>query len=162
MQTELLVGICERIYNELMNESDPRFDAAWQALYRAQVRVQSVLDLAFNDAGLPGTDVFSALRELQKSEETSAKDLEDALLMPQYGVSRLLSRMERQGLIKRTTGKQDHRQKVLQITAKGRSNLAAMGKTYHDVLSSFFSARAKPGQLERMAKLLELLDSDPA
>ncbi|MEL7094206.1 MAG: MarR family winged helix-turn-helix transcriptional regulator [Pseudomonadota bacterium] len=145
-----------------MNESDPRFDVAWQALYRAQVRVQSVLDLAFNDAGLPGTDVFSALRELQKSEETSAKDLEDALLMPQYGVSRLLSRMERQGLIKRTTGKQDHRQKVLQITAKGRSNLAAMGKTYHDVLSSFFSARAKPGQLERMAKLLELLDSDPA
>ncbi|MEM8774833.1 MAG: MarR family transcriptional regulator [Pseudomonadota bacterium] len=144
-----------------MTKTDPRIDAAWRAIHRADKCIQSILDTALNQARLPNTEVYSALCELHTNpQQKSAKDLENALLLPQYGVSRLLSRMERSGLISRTSGKSDHRKKILKLTKKGERQLAEMSRVYQAALAEHLGERMKLGQLERIARLLSLLDDD--
>ncbi len=135
--------------------------AAWQVLSRAHRRLDSHLDGALKAADLPGLDVLGALQALADSAEPpAARTLEQLLMMPQYGVSRLLDRMEAGALVTRTTDSADKRIRHVHLTDRGRSTLAAMVAARDAALDAFLAPRAKPGQLDRIADLLGLLDQD--
>ena len=133
--------------------------AAWQVLSRSHRRLQAHLETALKDADLPGLDVLDVLTALEDSrEDLTAKALEEQLLMPQYGVSRLLDRMEKDAQIRRIADTHDKRLKHIHLTDTGRTTHMAMVKTRDAALEGFLSLRAKPGQLDRMADLLARLD----
>ncbi|MEO1139775.1 MAG: MarR family transcriptional regulator [Pseudomonadota bacterium] len=138
----------------------PQHDTAWHALARAYSLTRGALETAFKAESLPGLEVFEALHALESAnQDLTAKALEDVLQMPQYGVSRLLDRMEKDGLIKRVAHKSDGRAKLVQMTETGRTTLADLARTRKRALADFFGPRAKPGQLDRMVDLLSLLDT---
>ena len=134
---------------------------AWQALARSHRRLHDHLEAALKAEDLPGLDVLDVLTQLDHANsDLTAKDLETHLLMPQYGISRLLDRMEKDALLTRVTDARDKRVKHLRMTEKGRATHIAMVKTRNAALESFLSPRARPGQLDRLADLLALLDQD--
>ena len=139
----------------------PQNLSAWQALSRTHRRLQGHLESALKTEGLPPLDVLDALTALDAgSDGQTAKSLEQSLAMPQYGVSRLLDRMEKDGLIRRIADASDKRLKHVQLTETGRARHIAMVKTRDAALNAFLAPRAKPGQLDRITDLLSLLDQD--
>lgn len=139
----------------------PQNLATWHVLSRSHRRLQTHLDSALKAEGLPSLDVLDALDTLQDSDEDlTAKSLETRLTMPQYGVSRLLDRMEKLALIRRVPDASDKRIKHVHLTETGRGTFVAMVRIRDSALDSFLSPRAKPGQLDRITGLLGLLDQD--
>ncbi|MEL7259542.1 MAG: MarR family transcriptional regulator, partial [Pseudomonadota bacterium] len=137
----------------------PQQEAMWGALSRGYTRTRGALEGALKSANLPGLDVFDALNVLVESEtQLTAKALEAALLMPQYGVSRLLDRMEKEGFITRVANPGDQRSKLLKVTKSGAETHIRMKRVRDASLIEFLGSRARPGQLMRMTRLLGLLD----
>jgi len=131
----------------------------WHALARGYTRARGALEGALKSANLPGLDVFDALNALVESDtQLTAKALESALLMPQYGVSRLLDRMEKDGFVTRVANPGDQRSKLLKVTESGAEMHIRMKRVRDASLVDFFGPRARPGQLVRMTRLLGLLD----
>ncbi|QFT98231.1 transcriptional regulator SlyA [Roseovarius sp. THAF8] len=139
----------------------PQNLSAWQVLSRSHRRLQGHLDAALKAEGLPSLDVLDALAALDaRPEGQTARSLENRLMLPQYGVSRLLDRMEKDGLIRRVADASDKRLKHVHLTETGRATLVAMVQTRDAALDAFLAPRAKPGQLDRITDLLSLLDQD--
>ncbi|MDD9726765.1 MarR family transcriptional regulator [Roseovarius sp. SK2] len=139
----------------------PQNLSAWQVLSRTHRRLQSHLESALKAEGLPPLDVLDALAALDAGQDgQTAKSLEHSLMLPQYGVSRLLDRVEKDGLIRRVADATDKRLKHVHLTEAGRATLIAMVQTRDAALDAFLAPRAKPGQLDRITDLLSLLDQD--
>ena len=131
--------------------------AAWRALLRAYTRGRRQVDEALKAAGLPSLEVYDVLLELDRHTALhglTAKDLEARLLLPQYGVSRLLDRLERQGLVRRRPNPSDKRSSLLEITEKGREIRQAMWAVYGPAIAAFFGDRIEPGETEHLTTLL--------
>ncbi|MEM7075559.1 MAG: MarR family transcriptional regulator [Pseudomonadota bacterium] len=138
-------------------------DAAWTALHRAFRRGNTYLEARLKSAGAPDLDTLAALRLLaDKGVDLSAKQIEKDLLLPQYGVSRLLDRMEQDGLIARNALPADKRIKLVRLSKKGAESLRAALTEYESALADFWSARMRPGQSSRLCDLLAHLDRDDA
>lgn len=137
----------------------PQQEDMWHALSRGYRLLHTALETSLKDAGLPSLDVFDALDILTQSEtELTAKALESALLMPQYGVSRLLDRMEKDGLVSRVAKPGDQRSKILHVTASGTETHVRMKDVRGTALSAFLEPRVRPGQLMRITRLTGLFD----
>lgn len=114
----------------------------WRGLFRAYARGRGRVDAALKAAGLPPLEVYDVLLELDRHTDLhglTAKVLETRLLLPQYGVSRLLKRLEQDGLIQRMPNPDDNRSTLLKITIKGREMRQAMWNVYGPAISTFFS-----------------------
>ncbi|WP_428513254.1 MarR family winged helix-turn-helix transcriptional regulator [Roseovarius sp.] len=139
----------------------PQNLSAWQVLSRSHRRLQVHLDAALKAESLPSLDVLDALAALDAGPEgQTARSLENRLMLPQYGVSRLLDRMEKDGLIRRVADDSDKRLKHVHLTETGRATLIAMVQARDAALDAFLAPRARPGQLDRITDLLSLLDQD--
>src|SRR6056297_1802676 len=112
---------CSCIYGPDMSRT-PQNLSAWQVLSRAHRRLQGHLEFALKAEGLPPLDVLDALAALDAGQDgQTAKSLEISLMLPQYGVSRLLDRMEKDGLIRRVADSGDKRLKHVHLTEAGRA-----------------------------------------
>ncbi len=137
----------------------PQQQAMWHALSRGYTHTRGALEAALKSEDLPSLEVLDALSALVASDQAmTAKDLETALLMPQYGVSRLLDRMEKDKLVKRVANPGDQRSKLLKVTEAGIAAQSRMETLRDTALAEFLETRARPGQLNRMIRLLGLLD----
>ena len=76
---------------------------AWGRLVRAHQAAMSRVESALKAADLPPLAWYEVLVELERAGEHGLRPfaLEEALQLPQYGLSRLLARMEAAGLVLR-------------------------------------------------------------
>lgn len=147
-----------------MSDPTPQELAAWDRLSRGYERGRRLIEQALKSAGLPSMDVYEALVALDGDGiggGMTATALEERLEIPQYAVSRLMDRMEGMSLIERRPNPGDKRSKLIRITEEGRRIRGEMARAHGAAVSGFLGPRAKPGQLERMADLLALLETDP-
>jgi DNA-binding MarR family transcriptional regulator len=106
-------------------------------------------------AGLPELSWYTVLWELEKAgKPIRPKDLAIPLFILPYQLSRLVDRMEREGLVKRMVCKEDRRGHILEPTPKGRALRKAMWAAYAPAMDA---AMAKLDDKDA-AKLTELLD----
>jgi DNA-binding MarR family transcriptional regulator len=82
---------------------------AWARLMRAQHAALSQIEAALKGAGLPPFAWYDVLLELER-----------ALLLPQYGLSRLLDRLEAAGDVERRACDDDGRGQIVAVTKAGR------------------------------------------
>lgn len=124
-----------------MTDPDPDIVAAWIALATASRRALAAVEDALKAAGLPGLDRYDALLEIEKAGADGLRPfaLQDRLLLPQYGTSRLLSRMEAEGLIARHVHAGDRRGQVVTITPAGRALRQRMWPVYAGALQAVFA-----------------------
>lgn len=136
---------------------------AWARLMRAQCIALSKVEAALKHKGLPQLAWYDALLELERAGDAGLRPfaLERELLLPQYGLSRLLERIERAGYIERRPCDEDGRGQVVAITAAGIAVRRKMWPVYAAAIQEAVGARLSAGEAKALADLLGKLADRP-
>src|SRR6266550_518234 len=105
---------------------------AWARLIRARETLVSAVERELKAARLPPLAWYDVLLELSRARDGRLRpfEIEKEILLAQYNLSRLLDRLEKEGLIAREPCADDARGQWVVITAKGRATQARTWKVY--------------------------------
>jgi DNA-binding MarR family transcriptional regulator len=120
---------------------------AWRSLLERYHSAACDLERALNDEHRLGISEFEVLDHLAESEssscETAARrvqELADSLHLSQSALSRVIARLERDGLVTRGMCSVDRRGIYVHLTEAGRSKHAGALPTQRAVLAAHFNA----------------------
>lgn len=133
----------------------------WVRLMRAGAEIQRKVEAALASADLPPLAWYDALWEIEKAGPDGIRPfaLQPRLLLPQYGLSRLLDRMTDAGLVERRACPGDRRGQFLVLTEAGRDVRSKMWPPYAGALQSAIGSRLDPDEAATLANLLGRLQS---
>lgn len=138
-------------HKEFFGEEDPdiAFSRLWFYILRCQRRYLPRIAAALKDEGLRDPIWYEVLFELKQAGEPgqSMTMLQDRLTIPQYALSRHVSRMEAAGMILRSCDGADRRKQMLRLSAYGHEMQEKAWQLYFDTI---------------LTELKPLLDSDKA
>jgi DNA-binding MarR family transcriptional regulator len=136
--------------------TDP-LQRAWIALGRVSQSVQQVVADALKEAGLPELTWYTVLWELERAgKPTRPKDLAIPLFILPYQLSRLVDRMEKEGLLRRVECPEDKRGHLLEPTQEGFAMRKKMWAVYAPAMDAAMSRITDVEALE-LARLLNKL-----
>jgi DNA-binding MarR family transcriptional regulator len=127
--------------------------AAWRGLLEAHATLIAQLDAELSrDQGLPLTsyEVLISLADAD-SERLRMGELAERLLLSRSGITRLIDRLERQGLVERQRCDDDGRGLFAAITAEGKRRLATARPAHLDGVRRHFLSRLRPTDLDALA-----------
>ncbi len=129
---------------------------AWARLLRAQRTALASVEGTLKDAGLPPLTWYDLLLELERAGEGGLRpfELERELLLPQYGVSRLIERVEKAGYLKREACEDDGRGQRLVITESGRKLRRKMWPVYGKAIEAAVGTRLSAAEASALSGLL--------
>jgi DNA-binding MarR family transcriptional regulator len=128
---------------------------AWTRLVRAQQTVLAAVEAELKAAGFPPLAWYDVLLELSRADAGLRPfALEQALLLAQYNLSRLLDRLEKAGCIERRTCAEDGRGQIVAITPSGRALIKRMWPTYRAAIARHLGAKLSEDEAARLASLL--------
>ncbi len=138
-------------------------EAVFHALLRTLGLLRQVMKPYFARFGISGPQ-WGILRALQRAEAHGERDLRlsdlgQRLFIRPPGITGLIDRMERRGLVRRSPSKQDLRARRLSLTPLSRGLIAHMRKSHAQQVRSLFRA-LDPTQMEQMRGLLTRLAAD--
>ena len=145
----------------MTREIDETTTVVWLGLVAARDRTLEAIGAALKAEGLPPLDWYDALWEIEKAGDGGIRPyaLKDRLLLPQYGTSRLLARLETAGYVARDACDGDGRGQVVRITGTGRDVRARMWPVYAGVLRARIEDRLNTEDAAALARLLAKLDT---
>jgi DNA-binding MarR family transcriptional regulator len=136
---------------------------AWRSLVRAHACLVKRLDAQLEaEHGLPLTS-HEVLVLLSGAPEGKMRmhDIASSVLLSRSGLTRLVDRLERDGLVSRCSCENDARGAYAVITTDGRHKVAAARISHLDGVHTLFVAHYTEAELELLGPLLErLLPSD--
>src|SRR6186713_385089 len=105
---------------------------AWIRLNRARDRVLGAIERDLKAGGCPPLAWYDVLLELTRVPEGRLRpfEIEKKTLLAQYNLSRLIDRLEREGLITREPCADDARGQWVVMTERGRATQARTWKVY--------------------------------
>jgi len=114
---------------------------AWARLLRISAALVSSVEADLKAAGLPPIGWYDALLELTRGRAEGLRqfELRERLMLPQYTVSRLVDRLEQEGLVARAPCPEDGRGQILRITDAGLEMLDEMWPVYRDAIGERFA-----------------------
>jgi DNA-binding MarR family transcriptional regulator len=129
---------------------------AWARLVRAHQTAVGNVEDALRRAGYPPLVWYDVLLELERppGEGLRQRDIERQTLLRRYNVSRIVDRMEAEGLVRRTPSPEDARGRLVRITRKGRALRRRMWPVYAAAIEENFSERYSEKELVQLAALL--------
>lgn len=128
---------------------------AWAGLVRASQSVIGAIEADLKAAGFPALDWYDVLLELERSEgELRPREIAKETLFARYSVTRLIDRLESQGLVKRIACPDDARGAIIQITKKGMNLRKEMWQVYAAAIQRHFADRLEAGDAGQLARLL--------
>jgi len=129
--------------------------AAWRGLLAAHAALIARLDAELErEHGLPLTS-YEVLLYLADAEGGHLRmgELADRLLLSRSGITRLVDRLERQGMIERERCEDDGRGFNAVLTAAGRRKLDAARPAHLGGVRRHFLAQLEPGELDSLAAI---------
>jgi DNA-binding MarR family transcriptional regulator len=129
--------------------------AAWRGLLAAHATLISRLDAELErEHGLPLTS-YEVLLYLADAEGGRLRmgELADRLLLSRSGITRLVDRLERQGMIERERCENDGRGFNAVLTPAGRRKLDTARPAHLGGVRRHFLARIEPGELDSLAAI---------
>ena len=136
--------------------SDP-VQRAWIALGRVSQAVREEVGQALKDAKLPDITWYTVLWELERAgHPTRPRDLAIPLFILPYQLSRLVDRMEQDGLVKRIACPEDKRGHLLEPTPEGYEMRKLMWAVYAPAMDDAMKRIGDQEALE-LAQLLNKL-----
>jgi DNA-binding MarR family transcriptional regulator len=126
--------------------------SAWRALLNAHARVTARIEHALAEAGLPPLSWYDVLWPLHRASRRRLRvgALAVQVTLSRTGLTRLLDRVERDGLIRREPAPEDRRGCYIVITPAGSAVLRKMWPVYERALEDAFAARVhNPRGLKR-------------
>ncbi len=128
---------------------------AWRGMLRVHSELTKALDAELTAAhGLPLSS-YEVLLYLADSGTGRMRmsELADSVLLSRSGLTRLVDRLERDGLLKRVQCEQDARGYFAEITPEGRELFRAARHTHLDGVRERFLSHFTRGELRELAAL---------
>ena len=113
---------------------------AWRGMLRAHSRLVKALDAQLeHDHALPLSS-YEVLVHLSEADGGRMRmcDLADSILLSRSGLTRLVDRLERDGLLERVACDDDARGSFAQLTGEGRTRLTKARATHLDNVRALF------------------------
>ena len=134
-------------------------EGAWIALLRTSGALLGGVQADLKAAGFPALEWYDALLELSREPDgrLRQRDLGARLLLARYNLSRLLDRLEAEGLAKREPCPDDARGAVIALTPEGRALRERMWPAYAAAVQTRLGDRLSAPELETLAELLRKL-----
>jgi len=137
----------------------PRELGAWRGMLRVHATLTKALDAELEARhGLPLTS-YEVLLFLQEAQEERMRmcDLASSVLLSRSGLSRLVDRLERDGLLAREACAADARGAFARLTPKGREVLAEARATHLAGIRAMFLSQLSEAEQELLAGIWERL-----
>lgn len=129
--------------------------SAWGGFLRMHARLIAELDRELEDGhGLPLTS-YDVLVQLSDAPDRCLRmaDLADAVLLSRSGLTRLVDRLEREGLVQRRRCPSDARGTLAVLTQAGLRRLRAAAPTHLEGVRRRFLDELSPAEQRRLADL---------
>ena len=141
----------------------PEAVIVWARLMRVSRQLVERTEDALKAGGLPPLAWYDVLHELAEAGEGGLRPFEliDRVLLAQYGVSRLLARLEADGLIEKLPVADDGRGQTVRITPSGREMRRRIWTVYGASIAELMGDRLSTQELKVLATLLGRLRCPP-
>lgn len=126
---------------------------------RAQQIVLAAIEQDLKAAGVPPLGWYDVLLELTRAEDGRLRpyEIEQRTLLAQHNLSRLLDRIEKNGLVRREVFREDGRGRWVIVTEAGRAMQSRMWTVYASALQRHVGSRLDDARAEQLADLLASL-----
>jgi DNA-binding MarR family transcriptional regulator len=139
-----------------MQEPSDAVTDAWVRLIRAGKAVVGRIEAELKEAGFPSLSWYDVLLHLKRQPDgrASPREIEETVLFEQYNLSRLLDRMEVEGLVRRIPYPGDKRRQLVEITTEGRALQKRMWSAYGPAINSHIGGPLTEAEAGQLAALL--------
>lgn len=146
-----------------MSQPSAEAAAAWARLVRVQQALLAGVEADLKAAGFPPLAWYDALLELSRAAGGKLRpiDLGKAMLLPQYGMSRLIDRMTRAGFVRREVCPGDGRGQLIAITPDGSALRAQMWDVYAAAIERRVGTKLTGSEAHQLDALLRKLVQCP-
>ncbi|TPM38616.1 MarR family winged helix-turn-helix transcriptional regulator [Mesorhizobium sp. B2-3-4] len=137
---------------------------AWARLMRVSRQLMESAEESLKEDGLPPLAWYDVLHELAEAGEGGLRPFQliERTLFAQYNVSRLLARLEADGLVEKLAVADDGRGQTVRITARGRETRRRMWAVYGRSIADLVGAKLSADELGMVSALLGRLRHPPA
>lgn len=134
-------------------------ELAWARLLRSAHVLQDRVEQALKAAGLPSLNWYDVLLEVSRAGEAGLRqaDIAREVLLPKHNLSRLIDRMEAQGVVTRGGCDSDGRAKQVCLTAAGEHLLGEMWQVYGAQIQALVGQPLNAEQQQTLAELTGML-----
>ncbi|HLP68311.1 MAG TPA: MarR family winged helix-turn-helix transcriptional regulator [Rhizobium sp.] len=122
-----------------------------------------VIEQRLKAAKLPPLAWYDVLLEVERVGATGLRpfELEEAMLLAQYNLSRLLSRIEEAGYIARRHCEEDGRGQIITITDAGKVARREIWAVYSNAIEAAVGQHLSDEQADALSELLERIMAPP-
>ncbi|MER8491649.1 MarR family transcriptional regulator [Mesorhizobium australicum] len=141
----------------------PETIKAWARLMRVSRQLMERAEDALKEGGLPPLAWYDVLHELAEAGEGGLRPFQliERTLFAQYNISRLLARLEADGLVEKLPVADDGRGQTIRVSAKGRETRRRMWAIYGRSIEELVGAKLSPDELSMISALLGRLRHPP-
>lgn len=141
----------------------PEAIKTWARLMRVSRQLVENVEEALKAGGLPALAWYDVLHELAEAGEGGLRPFQliERTLFAQYNISRLLARLEADGLVEKLPVADDGRGQTIRISAKGRETRRRMWAIYGRSITRLVGAKLTADELTMLSALLGRLRHPP-
>ncbi|WSH65344.1 helix-turn-helix domain-containing protein [Rhizobium ruizarguesonis] len=131
--------------------------SAWTSIMRARERLLGAIEADLKAAGMPPLAWYDVLWELARSQDGKLRpyEIEERTLLAQYNLSRLIDRLEREGLVRREVFAEDGRGRWVVISDAGRKLRERMWIVYAKSIETHIGCKLAESEAKTIAGLLD-------
>ena len=135
--------------------------SAWIGLVQAQQSLVDKVEEELKKEGYPSLSWYDVLWELERSEggRLRLNDLGKRVLLDKYNVTRLVQRLEDEGLLTRDQCPNDGRGITATITNKGKKLRKKMWPVYERVVRENFLCKFNSKELKELTNFIERIQA---
>lgn len=137
---------------------------AWIDLNRVQRYLLDEISTSLKSSELPPLEWYDVLLELHRTGSSGLRQYEIAerVLLSKHNLSRLLDRLEQQGLVERVNCEEDGRGNRVCITTTGETIRQQVWPTYANCLQTLVADKLTADECQALSLLLRKLRDSPA
>lgn len=152
----MMVYVQKEAYEDIGGGLDRARVVAWRALITANALVLEKIERSLVEAGLPPLGWYDVLLELSGASDGRLRmhELARAVVLSRSGLTRLVDRLERAGLLRREPDPADRRGSYATITKDGRAMLRRMWPVYAAGIAEHFGEHLTDEEARIIATVL--------
>ncbi|WP_186310799.1 MarR family winged helix-turn-helix transcriptional regulator [Paraburkholderia sp. BCC1886] len=131
-----------------------RGSTGWASFIRTYVLVVDIMEETFRQEGLPPLSWYDVLWSLESSPEgrLRMRDLAEQAVYSRSFITRIITTLEKEGLVVRGQSESDGRGKIAIITEKGRALRKRMWPLYQRLIEQHFNSHLTPGEHDALER----------
>lgn len=131
----------------------------WALMLEAHAVLLEAMQARLKAADLPPLEWYDVLWALEQAPGHRLRmgALAERLLLTRFNITRLVDRLEQEGLVQRQQSKEDRRGADAVLTAKGRTLRTKMWNVYRPAIEETFNQHLSATQHHALGEMLERL-----